>query len=115
MTHDRAPMEHTDAELLDMLAKMDAASRLFYSLAVRAGCHGFIEFTGLMNEYINVCRQTLEAGQDFTLSNTHAEKPLVIQDYQISYFAEKFDCIFGPTLRAHPESRKILAKMLGLG
>lgn len=85
---------HTQAELLEMCAKMEAVSAVFYGLAVGVGNHAFIEFTGLMNEYINVCRGMAERGEDFTEHNTHANKPLPLETYQRNYIREKLDCIF---------------------
>jgi hypothetical protein len=102
-----APGGYSRAELEDMLTKMEAASSVFYGLAVRSGCHAFIEFTGLMNEFIKVCRQTMDAGIAFAFSNTHNDTPLVVHPYNMQYMAEKLDCIFGPVFRASPEMRDV--------
>lgn len=53
------------AERVVMLRRMREASSVFYGLAVQAGCHPFIEFTGLMNEYIKCCEAAHKAGIDF--------------------------------------------------
>lgn len=58
-------------ELKVALEKMQAVSDRFYNGAIHTGCHPFIEFCGLINEYINVCRRSLEAGIDFADANTH--------------------------------------------
>lgn len=105
---------HTPEELQTMLERMSKLTEHFYWPAMQIGCHGFIEFCGLMNEYIAVCRSTMAKGIDFTASNTHSENALVMESYQVAYFAEKFDCIFGPSLRANPSSRVIIEEALGL-
>lgn len=98
-----------------MIRKMHAVSSAFYPAAAATGCHAFIEFCGLQNEFIKVCEQTLAAGKDFTCSNTHGGSvELEVREFNISYFAEKFDCIFGPMLRANPHSREIMERMLEL-
>lgn len=102
------------AELEEMITKMTAVSGAFYSGAVRTGCHTFIEFTGLMNEFIKVCHQSMVAGVDFALASTHSGVPLVVHDYNAAYIAEKLDCILGPTLRASPEVTKAFLDGMGL-
>ena len=53
---------YSRAELEAMLVAMKATSDIFYGMATRIGNHPFIEFCGLMNEYIACCRKTLAAG-----------------------------------------------------
>lgn len=87
------------AELREALARMDAASSVFYRHAVHTGHHAFVEFTGLLNEYIKVCRRSLdEDGVDFTGASTHSGKALRFEGYELAYIAEKLECIFGPVL-----------------
>jgi len=106
---------HTRAELQGMIDRMHEVSDAFYAGAFRAGCHGFIEFCGLMNEYIKVCQQSLDGGVDFSSANTHSEKPLVVHGYNINYIVEKIDCIFGPTIRANPEARAAFQRLCAEG
>ena len=73
---------------------MSEAGSAFYAAAVRIGNHPFIEFTGLMNEYINACRAAHEAGIDFSDCSTHSGLDLPMKDYQIDYVNEKLECIF---------------------
>ena len=104
---------YTEAELDAMLSRMQTASDTFYVLAIQTGCHNFIEFCGLMNEYIKVCRQSCDAGLDFTRANVHAGGALLVHDYNMQYMAEKFACIFDTTL-ANPAMREIfLQAVLG--
>jgi hypothetical protein len=83
----------------EAIRKMEAAAGAFYSMAVRTGVHAFIEFTGLMNEYIKCCA----GSPGFMHSNTHNEGALNVEAFQAAYLAEKLDCIYGPTFRKHPE------------
>lgn len=88
-------MQSTTPELrLEMIAKMRIASKHFYAAAIAIGNHPFIEFTGLINEYINVCEQATASGVDFTECNTHSDKELPMAAHQINYINEKLECIF---------------------
>jgi len=93
------------------LAAMQKASNDFYRAAIATGCHAFIEFTGLMNEYIKVC-QDMSSMDDHSwlTANTHTSTPLKMHSHQAAYLAEKLDCIYGPTLRAHPALAKAFKK-----
>ncbi|WP_293126879.1 hypothetical protein [Microcoleus sp. bin38.metabat.b11b12b14.051] len=79
----------------ETLERMRAASDNFYNEAVRTNCHTFIEFTGLLNEYIKICEENLAVGIDFTQSNAHIKGPqLKIQEHEVDYLNEKLCCIF---------------------
>ena len=93
------------SERRDMLEKMRHASSVFYVLARQTGCHAFIEFTGLMNEYIAICEAAEAAGIDWTMANTHTDAVLPMAPYHVRYLAEKLDCIYGPALR-DPQLRR---------
>lgn len=103
---------YSDAELQIMIEKMDKVSSIFYSQAIQVGNHAFIEFCGLMQEYKNMCQETLKNGGDFTTCNTHAGIALTVQPYQIEYLAEKLDCIYGPILQDET-NRKIFFQAMG--
>jgi len=80
---------------------MRAASSAFYRDAQRIGCHPFIEFTGLLNEYIQLCERALAQGQDFTGTSIHGSgKPLPMQEFNRAYLNEKLECIYGRSLDA---------------
>lgn len=98
----RMPKKSRDAAI----KQMQEASHAFYLAAVRIGVHPFIEFTGLMNEYITVCLQAEASGKRWEDASAHSGIALPLQDHNAKYLAEKLDCIYGPTLRAHPELRK---------
>ena len=100
---------HSDEELKEMLTKMRKASDQFYFQARLVGCHPFIEFTGLMNEWLKVADGALEAGVDFANANEHSGIPMPIKGYQADYLGEKFACIFGPTFRANPKAWRVFA------
>jgi hypothetical protein len=88
-------MTYSPEELQEMIAKMQSASSVFYSMAVRSGNHAFIEFTGFMNEYINLCQAALAEGRDFTEANVHVGQPLFpMRPHHANYLGEKFGCIF---------------------
>src|SRR3954469_5199638 len=83
-----------------MISGMKAASHLFYSMAQATGNHAFIEFTGLMNEYIKLCVKSVEQGKDFTCANTHVGQSLPFELYPLGYLLEKIECIYGPWIAA---------------
>ena len=60
----------------EILKKMKQASNVFYAMATGTGCHPFIEFTGLMNEYIKMCEDAHAKGIDFTQCNAHSGQAL---------------------------------------
>lgn len=95
--------EELQARLAECIAKMEHASNVFYGLAVRSGNHAFIEFCGLQNEFISICRDAAKAGIDFTLASTHTGVALPIASYQFNYLAEKLNCIYGPSLTSDPK------------
>lgn len=84
---------YSKEELQVMIKQMRVASSIFYSQATLIGNHAFIEFTGLMNEYIKVCEQAVANGEDFTRANIHTGRP--IPSYMVKYFEEKMSCILG--------------------
>lgn len=96
---------HSETELRDMITEMEKISSVFYQLAIRVGNHAFIEFAGMMNEYIKICRDTVNSGRDFTCANTHVGQSLVFAGYNLDYIFEKMDCIFGPSISALMKSR----------
>lgn len=82
------------AERITALAKMKASAANFYASAVGIGVHPFIEFAGLMNEYIKACENANRNGLDFSQFNTHTGMALPLAEHEIDYINEKLDCIF---------------------
>jgi hypothetical protein len=78
-----------------MLREMAAASHEFYRRAMLIGCHPFIEFTGLMNEYIKIARRAHLDGIDFSNCHKHSGVGLPMVDFERAYLFEKLDCIYG--------------------
>jgi hypothetical protein len=78
----------------ESLVRMRAASAQFYLQAIATGCHPFIEFTGLMNEYIKCCEQAVAQGIDFRYCSTHSGRQLPMQPFEVAYVNEKLECIF---------------------
>lgn len=82
------------SERVVMLRRMRDASSVFYGMAVQAGCHPFIEFCGLMNEYIKCCEEAHKDGVDFASCNKHAGQTLPMKPHSVDYVNEKLECIF---------------------
>ena len=76
------------------LEQMKEAADDFYRSAVRIGNHPFIEFAGLMNEYIVACRAAHRDGVDFTECSNHRGKALPLHPVMNAYINEKLECIF---------------------
>lgn len=73
----------------------------FYGAAVRIGNHPFIEFAGVMAAYVKSCRRAHDACVDFTECNRHAGSELPMESFEVTYLAEKLDCIFGGRITAN--------------
>jgi hypothetical protein len=76
------------------LIQMQEASNQFYYTVIHIGVHPFIEFTGVMNEYIKLCQDAHAADIDFSECNVHTGQPLPIKSHQKDYINEKLECIF---------------------
>ncbi len=92
----------TPEERAQILKRMRSASAAFYVAAINAGCHAFIEFTGLMNEYIKLCEQAESAGIDWVHANVHGGEHLPFLPHHIAYLNEKLECIYGHKLEIVP-------------
>lgn len=91
-------------ELREMIPKMAAVSSDFYGKAVMIGVHPFIEFCGLMNKYIDLCREAVAQGYDFASTSVHGStEALKMETHHASYLAEKFACIFSPYFARAPK------------
>ena len=97
MTDDEGTPEGRQA----ILARMRAASRTFYGAAFTSGCHAFVEFAGLMNEFIKLCEEAERAGIDWMHASGHVAR-LPFQPYNIEYLNTKLECIYGVRLEHHP-------------
>ncbi|MDN8115795.1 hypothetical protein QZN21_30685 [Burkholderia vietnamiensis] len=76
------------------LQRMRTVASQFYRDAIAIGNHPFIEFAGLMNEYISACTEAHNAGLDFSECNRHSGLVLPLHDVQSDYINEKLECIF---------------------
>ena len=96
-----------ETERAKALEQMQAVSSGFYMQAVRIGVHPFIEFCGLMNEYIKACRLAHERGIDFSECNTHSGTDLPLESFAVEYINEKLECIFTgrSVMNAHDSER----------
>ena len=81
-------------ERLMALSRMQETSDAFYRSAVSIGNPPFIEFAGLMNEYITACRAAHAAGIDFMQCNVHSGQAQPLHPVMSDYINEKLECIF---------------------
>ena len=84
----------TAKERATAIASMKEANAIFYVYAFRIGNHPFIEFCGLMGEYIQACEMAQKKGIDFSDCNAHSGQQLPMAPHMIDYVNEKLDCIF---------------------
>lgn len=84
----------------------------FYFQAIGVGNHPFIEWTGLMHEYVSICQLALNEGIDFTSCHIHSEEALPLHPVNIDYLAEKVRCIFGRSINAHPDEFQTFVKLV---
>lgn len=89
----------TPEEQAAALDHMHVASEHFYQASIRIGNHPFIEFTGLLNEYIKLCEQAHKEGIDFSDCNIHTGQALPVPDHSRAYMQEKLECIFGVSVQ----------------
>lgn len=100
-------MKYEEQRLQDILSGMRAVSRVFYAQASQINYHQFIEFCGFMNEFIKLCESARDQGIDFTQTEA-----LPIRQFEAAYLGEKFECIFGATMRKNPEAwRRFVASV----
>ena len=93
MTQEPNPV-YSAAERRQMLIQMHAAADQFYRMAILIHNHPFIEFTGLIKEYVSACNRANAAGIDFTQCSKHSGRELPMEQHQIDYVNEKLECIF---------------------
>lgn len=103
-------------ELRSLLLRMEGVSEkvywLFFYAGMGAEVHAFIEFCGVLNKYVDICRRSVESGIDFTQMNTHTGRPLPVEVHDMEYLGEKLRCIFGPIIDANPLARAALQRAL---
>jgi hypothetical protein len=112
-------MAYSKAELDQLLIHMDKVAENIYWYMFKEGiggsCHAMLEFCGLLNKYVGLCRKAHEQGIQFPFVNTHSGTALPMETHDADYLAEKFDCIFGAYFKANPQAAKVFAeKALGL-
>lgn len=100
-----AAIEHTPVERERMLAKMRGARDLFYFLAVDVGHHQFVEFAGMLGEYIIMCEAAHRHGVDFATGGR-----LPMRAHHAAYLAEKLDCIYGAAFAADDNLRNVFVR-----
>ena len=83
----------TQIERAQATERMQRCADDFYRTAIGIGNHPFIEFAGLMNEYIQACRHAQAQGIDFTECNNHGRQVLPLHPIMSDYINEKLECI----------------------
>lgn len=86
-------MMSPEERLLALQAMKEAAAQ-FYRDANRIGVHPFVEFSGLMQEYIKACEHAHRDEIDFTDCSVHTGKVLPMHSVMLDYVNEKLNCIF---------------------
>lgn len=86
----------------EQLQQMRKAASAFYELASESGCDQFVEFTGLLNRYINLAEQLHRKGIDFLQT-----EDLDIEDFEAASIAQQFSDVFGESFRSNPNSWNI--------
>ena len=80
----------------ESLKLMQETSNNFYKASCNTECHAFVEFTGLMNEYIKLCQEFQESNPDldFRQYTGHSGQELQLQPHHKQYIREKLNCIY---------------------
>jgi hypothetical protein len=107
------PFTHSPEEREKMLKGMRVASNTLYRFAIAIGHHPFIEFCGLINEYIKICERAHAQNLDFTECSAHSGKALEMRSHEAAYLGEKLGCIYGPSLQ-DPANLKAFLQAAGL-
>jgi hypothetical protein len=110
---DAAGLPPDQGELISKMEKI--ANDLYWRMFrdnVGTYCHPYIEFCGLLNKYVGLCRQAHAQGLDLSLMSEHHGVPLPAAEHDVMYVAEKLRCIFGPTLRSDPRLAKAFCDAL---
>lgn len=84
----------TPEERVAALKRMRTITSHYYNEAVHVGVHPFIEFAGLINEYVKVCEEAHAKGIDFSECHAHSGIELPMQPHHIDYVNEKLECIY---------------------
>ncbi len=93
-----------------MLKRIGELVELFYPAAVNTGCHAFIEFTGLLNEFLRICADAEARGETaWADANVHSGRHLPLPAFRHAYLSEKLECIYGAELFKNPVREEAFA------
>lgn len=95
----------------EALIKMRDASKKFYAAACATNNHPFIEFTGVINEYIKACEKAHEQDIDFSECNTHTGTQLPMEPFMVNYINEKLECIFVGRVMMRQKDQSLVARL----
>lgn len=88
-----------------------AAEALSWGFAF-TGMGPFTEFCDILSRYAQICHRAAERGIDFTAQSIHHKVPLPVHNQDVEYIADKLGGLLGPMLRANPEAKERLRRML---
>jgi hypothetical protein len=101
---DRGILLEADRDLVEhQIHHLSNVNSAFYCGAVGGGIHAFIEFCGLQAKFLGIARAMVRSGLDPRNVNIHSGRALPVEDHDIEYLAEKFECIFGAAFAQKPE------------
>lgn len=72
------------------------------AIAISPPIHPFVEFTGLMHEFLAMCDQTIQKDRDFSRATNHGRQALDISMENAACLGKKFAHIFGSTFQCSP-------------
>jgi hypothetical protein len=81
------------------LDKMQQAAHDFYIAAVKTNKTQFVEFSGLLTEYVQLLRRQFMEGKDILAEDSPLDTPSAMK------FGEKLNAIFGESLMKNREVR----------
>lgn len=109
--YDRGILLDEDKEHLQKkIAHLRKVNSVFYSGAVQGEIHAFIEFCGLQAKFIDIAQKMIDSGMDPRSSNIHTRNALPVEEHDIDYLAEKFECIFGAAFEQNPKLAQLFCK-----
>ena len=91
----------TKLHLEECIKHMSEVKAAYYARAVHCNVHQFVEFAALHGEFIELCKENVEAGVNFIANGVLLTSPPKV--HRFLYIAEKLNCIFGDALAMMPE------------
>ncbi len=100
------------SEALALVLRLDVEVHALYwrmfALGTGGQFHAFVEWCGVMREHLKIVEGLLKADVDAFNMNTHTGQALPIPQHQLSYLAEKMECIFHGAIEVRVADREPL-------